>query len=197
MPKFAHLILISLLLLSISIIRISGLPTIAIVPGAWQSPIHYTKLTTLLRSEGYPVISRPHPSVDSLFPAHRTATGDAAAIHNNILLPLIEEEGEEIVLVMHGYGGLVGSAASVGWSRVERREKGLPGGIIGVIFIAAFVSRAGNSMAGLMPGGRLEDWVLQYVRTLRNPPPPKKEKSSFGRDEKEKKERQMAHTSDP
>lgn len=165
-----------LLLLLISITQISGLPTIVIVPGAWQSPIHYTKLTTFLRSEGYPIVSRSHPSVDSLLPARRTSAGDAAAIHDNVLFPLIEEEGQDVVLVMHGYGGLVGSAATVGWSRVERREKGLPGGVIGVIFIAAFVSRIGNSMAGLMPGGRLEEWVLKYVRTLRYPPSPKKTK---------------------
>lgn len=165
-PSFTHPILALLLLLSISIIPISGLPTIAIVPGAWQSPIHYTKLTTLLRAEGYTVISHPNPSVDSLLPSLRTAAGDAADIYRYILLPLIVQEGEDVVLVMHGYGGLVGSAAAGfgGLSRVERRGRGLPGGIIGMIFIAAFVSRDGGSMAGLLPGGELEEWVLQYVR---------------------------------
>ena len=74
---------------------------------------------------------------------------------------MVETESE-IVLVMHSYGGVVGSSAAKGFWRKERKEKGKDGGIIHLVYIAAIVLDEGISLkAGL--GGELPPWVKIHV----------------------------------
>ena len=142
-------------------------PGLVLVPGAWHSPVHYTELVGLLSGAGYRVASQRLPSCNSANPDAQSATGDADAIRDNLILPQLDL-GKEVVMIMHSYGGSPGSAAAKGLSLADRRAAGKPGGIIGLIVICGFLANTGQSLKGILPGGVFDPWVVIYVR---RPPP--------------------------
>ncbi|KAK0660086.1 hypothetical protein QBC41DRAFT_360233 [Cercophora samala] len=54
------------------------------------------------------------------------------------------------VVIMHSYGGKVGTNALHSLSREARSQKGLKGGIIQLIYVCAFAPAEGQSMAALI-----------------------------------------------
>lgn len=139
----------------------NGKPVIAVIPAAWHSPIHYQLYTTALRSAGYASVSERLPSCDSPDPKSQTVATDAAFIRERLLLPAINR-GREIVVIMHSYSGGPGSMAAKGLSVAERRAAGQPGGIVGLIFLSAFVAHDGQTLVS-GSGGQLSPWVNQKV----------------------------------
>ena len=139
-------------------------PVIALVPGAWHSPIHYSTLIVLLRSKGYQVVTHRNPSCDSDDPNAQSVSSDAAFIRSNLLLPQIDA-GKDVILAMHSYGGCPGAVAAKGLSKAELAAKGKKGGIIGLLFICAFLANEGDSLLSKLPGQVFDPWVISYVRT--------------------------------
>ena len=139
-------------------------PTIVLVPGAWHSPVHYAELAARLRRGGFPVVSLRNPSVGSNNPNAQSAAGDAASIRNNLLLPQIDA-GNDIILAMHSYGGCPGATAAKGLSKQEMAAQGRKGGIIGLIFICALLTKDGESLLSKLPGQVFDTWVIQYVKS--------------------------------
>ena len=139
----------------------SSLPTIVLVPGAWHSPIHYKQLTTLFEESGYAVSTSPLPSLNPADPEATTTTSDSTFIAEKLIAPLLEE-GKDIVLVMHSYGGSPGSVAARGLSKTERMSQDLQGGIIGLVFIAALLASEGASLLDMV-GGKFHPWVQVNV----------------------------------
>ncbi|XXG98399.1 hypothetical protein Hte_004722 [Hypoxylon texense] len=151
-------------------------PTILLVQGSFQLPEVYRKLVSALTAEGFPVI---HPSLPSLTDPERpdfaltTLTDDANVVQAE-LQRLIEGEGKQVLVLMHSYGGLVGSEATLeGFSWAKRSEQGLAGGVIHLLFLAAFILPVGQSVTGAFgtspnleekPGGRFT--IRDAARTL-------------------------------
>lgn len=139
-------------------------PTILILPGASQSPTHYAHLTHLLLLSSYPVLIATLPSLNARGPI--TAAHDAAFIRKSLLLPVLDDEKRDVVLLMHSYSGVPGSAAAVGLGQGER-DKGegegeRKGVVLGQVFLAALVVRGGDDqdvkgVFGEMPGHIVED----------------------------------------
>ncbi|KAL6720365.1 hypothetical protein ACLMJK_002286 [Lecanora helva] len=144
-------------------IRAAGVkfPTIAIIPDAWHSPIHYSALTTYLSQAGYRVVTQRLPGCNSQIPALQSSAVDAAYVRNNVLLPEINS-GVEVVLVAHSYGGCPAAVAAKGLSVSERREVNQQGGVVELIFICGYITRASNSLKKSLPGGKLGSWVVNY-----------------------------------
>ncbi|KAI0413566.1 alpha/beta-hydrolase [Xylaria grammica] len=125
-------------------------PTILLVQGAFQLPEVYGKLVAALEAKGYPVV---HPALPTLtgqdepdFPTKDLST-DANVIHTE-LERLVEGEGKEVVVLMHSYGGLVGSeAVPEELARRTRAALSLPGGVIHLFYFAALILPAGQSVA--------------------------------------------------
>jgi pimeloyl-ACP methyl ester carboxylesterase len=144
-------------------------PCIVIVPGAWHSTLHYNGLIVLFQQAGYQVSSQKLPSVNPDVPANHTSSTDAAFIRERLLLPLVED-GTDVLLVMHSYGGCPGAAAAKGLSTKDRTADGKTGGIIGLIFIAAFLHHQGDCVFNCV-GGKWESWhcvdVGQQLAPLR------------------------------
>ena len=138
-------------------------PVIALVPGAWHSPIHYSILITLLKARGYQVVTHRNPSCDSDDPNAQSVSSDAAFIRSNLLLPQIDA-GKDVILAMHSYGGCPGAVAAKGLSKAELAAKGKKGGIVGLIFICAFLANEGDSLLSKLPGHVFDPWVISYVR---------------------------------
>ncbi|KAI0444935.1 alpha/beta-hydrolase [Xylaria telfairii] len=127
----------------------SDKPTILLVQGSFQLPDVYGKLVTALEAKGYPVV---HPVLPSLtgqdkpdFSSKNLST-DATAIQNE-LRRLVEGNGKHVVVFMHSYGGLVGSEATPEvLTRAKRAALNLPGGVIHLFYVAAFILSEGQSV---------------------------------------------------
>ena len=122
----------------------------------------YDQLFTHLRIYGYPMISDPLASCASPNPKFKTVAGDADFIRRTLLLPQINA-GNEVVLILHSYGGCPGSAAAAGLSKAARTAAGEEGGIIGLFFMCGFITHEGESLLSILPGDKFNPWVIEYV----------------------------------
>lgn len=115
-------------------------PTIALIPGAWHTPFPiYELVAKLLQEATYPTLPITLPSVGSACPF----TDDLAAIHAAIT-PVVED-GKDVVVVMHSYGGVAGTAALKGLAKTERQRTSLRGGVVRLVYVTAFVPKEGET----------------------------------------------------
>lgn len=117
-------------------------PFFVIVPGASQNPSHYGYLSHLLQLAGYPTFSALLPSVGAA--GKVTAEDDAEYVRNSMLTPVLDHEEHDVILVMHSYSGMPGSAAAKGLGKAERVAQGKKTGVIGQIFIASILPKGGD-----------------------------------------------------
>ena len=130
-------------------------PTIVLVPGAWHGPDVYSSVTKTLGAHGYPTVSLPLPSVGAM-PPNKNFDEDVKAIRD-CLTSLIEKGEKEVILVVHSYTGMPGAEAPKGLGKKERREKGLKGGVVRLVFIMAFAMPEGfQPTAG---GAQMPEWM--------------------------------------
>ncbi|KAM0809592.1 putative AB hydrolase-1 domain-containing protein [Seiridium cardinale] len=134
-------------------------PTIVLVQGSFQLPEVYHKLGDALRGSGYSVNQPPLPSLngqDKPDFASKSLTDDALAVRSEV--KRLVEAGERVVLVMHSYGGLVGSeAVTEDLSFAQRRSNGLHGGVVHLFYFAAFILSKGQSVLGAFGGSANND----------------------------------------
>ncbi|CAG8958363.1 hypothetical protein HYFRA_00011040 [Hymenoscyphus fraxineus] len=126
-------------------------PTIVIVQGSFQTPLVYADLFNKLTEKGYPTIHPKLPSCTDVshpdFPS-KDLIDDALAVRSAVTR-LVEYESKTVVLVMHSYGGLVGSeAVPPELSYAHRKSKGLEGGVIHLFYFTAFIMEEENSVLG-------------------------------------------------
>jgi pimeloyl-ACP methyl ester carboxylesterase len=114
-------------------------PTVVLVPGAWHAPKIYNKIIPLLESHGYKCRAILLPSIQHPLNKNyeKYYAEDVAAIRDRV--SKIIEEGEDVVLVLHSYGGLVGPDALPGLGKKERTEKGEKGGVVRLVYINAWL----------------------------------------------------------
>jgi Alpha/beta hydrolase family len=113
-----------------------------LVPGASQSPAAYGYLLHLLQLKGYGAFTSLLPSVGATGPV--TATDDADYVRDRLLLPILDVEGHDIILISHSYSGIPASAAALGLGKAERLAAGKTTSVLGQIFIAAVVTPGGD-----------------------------------------------------
>ena len=73
-----------------------------------------------------------------------TASEDAEYVRSCMLLPVLDIEKHDVVLVMHSYGGLPGSAAARGLGKKDRDASGKSTAVLGQIFIASILPHGGD-----------------------------------------------------
>ncbi|KAF9891241.1 hypothetical protein FE257_004805 [Aspergillus nanangensis] len=112
-------------------------PIIVIIPGAYHTPFQYRKISDSLRAGGYEVISSSHIVCSDDVDPEKTFFDDAAAYRKK-LIPFLDQ-GKNAVIVSHSYGSLPAVHTVQGQTVAERAERGLIGGIVGVVNIAGFV----------------------------------------------------------
>jgi hypothetical protein len=134
-------------------------PAIIFVPGAWIPKTSYASFLHALEKEEFTVHYASYPSFDPVDSLNASCERDAEVIRNDVIKPLVEDQGQEVVVLMHSYASMPGSAAASGLSKTERIRNGQSGGVIGLICIGAFLVPQGLSCAGLQ-GGKLPDWIL-------------------------------------
>jgi hypothetical protein len=134
-------------------------PTIVLVPGAWHLPDVFDTVRSILTVRGFPSEAPGHPSIGAE-PPEKTLNDDIVCLHQ--LLLRLADEGKEIVLVLHSYGGVVGSGAVEGLSKAEREKNGKEGGVIIIVYMSAFVVPQGKSLKDML-GGQFLPWMKVEV----------------------------------
>ncbi|KAI1402194.1 Alpha/beta hydrolase fold-1 [Hypoxylon fuscum] len=119
-------------------------PTLLIVHGGWHVPESYVKLTSALRNAGFEVHIPRHISMNQSRPPNADLATDSDLIRS--YATSLVEAGRTVAVLMHSYGGQVGTNALYGLSQSARAAKGLSGGISHLIYMAAFALPEGKSM---------------------------------------------------
>lgn len=119
-------------------------PTLLIVHGAWHVPQSYTKLTSALRAAGFEVHFPRLLSMNQSRPPNADLASDTDFIRS--YATSLVEAGRTVAVLMHSYGGQVGTNALYGLSKRARAAQGQPGGISHLIYMAAFANPEGKSM---------------------------------------------------
>ena len=120
-----------------------------VVQGSFQTPQVYEKFEKSLIALGYPVVHPILPSChmphDADFPK-RTLVDDAYSVRQE-LSRLIERQGKTVCVVLHGYGGVVGSEAILQQFNVAiRQSQGLLGGVVHLFYVSACILAQDQSM---------------------------------------------------
>lgn len=127
-----------------------------LVPGSFSTPIAYDDVVSVLTSppHSYPSsvihsISLPSTNSDrSEGPA--TLQDDAAHVAHAI--EDFADQGYDVVMAMNSYAGFVGSEAGKNLSKASRAKAGKQGGLIALVYIAAFLPTMGQTVKAITGG---------------------------------------------
>ena len=122
-----------------------SLPTIVVIPAACHTPAHYQPLASALQSADFTVAVVPLPSAGAS-PGLRNFDEDVAAIHK--IVSSFVDDGIEVVMLLHSYGGLPGSAAMKGLGAKERARDGKEGGVRRLVYLSSYVLKEGEALPG-------------------------------------------------
>lgn len=122
-------------------------PTILLIPGAWHQANAVEDVAIILRAQRYPVHTMALLSVGG--PTSTTVADDAEDIRQRYLTPLVTQ-GKEVIVVMHSYSGIPGTESIKGFARKDLAAQGKKGGVIGLLYITAFLVAAGQSVASIL-----------------------------------------------
>lgn len=143
---------------------------IVVVPGAWHPSTLYKTLENALRGYGYTAITANHPSLNSRNPQADSCSADADEVRRYILR-LVECDGRDVVVLCHSYGGISGGGAAHGLSKTSRVKQGQNGGVIGLVYLSAFVVPENATLLQIMGGKHapylVPDQVCQTWSLLR------------------------------
>ena len=117
-------------------------PVFILVPGASQSPAHSGYLQHLPMAHDYSVLSALLPSVDSSAPV--TVRDDTDYVRSHMLLPLLDGEKHDVIIISTSYSGLPASAAAYGLGKADRVAEGKMTSVLGQFFIASVLTKGGE-----------------------------------------------------
>jgi pimeloyl-ACP methyl ester carboxylesterase len=119
----------------------SSKPAIVFVTGSFCPPSFYDNISTILRSRGYELSIPPLRTVGKKPGPAPTMYDDAAGVAAEVTK--FADQGKDVVLIAHSYGGVVASQAVQGLSKKEREQQGKTGGVVRVAYMTALVPDLG------------------------------------------------------
>ncbi|KAK5273220.1 hypothetical protein LTR96_002852 [Exophiala xenobiotica] len=133
----------------------SNKPVIIFVPGAWHPPSCFQPVMDRLEAAGYETHGVSLPSVGA--PPEQqlqTIKPDVEAIQD-IVRPIVTDQGKDVLLVFHSYGGVVGGESVQGLEKASREKEGKRGGISHLYYCCAFALPEGVSLMDALQGKNL------------------------------------------
>jgi hypothetical protein len=131
--------------------------TIVFVPGAWHTSAGFSAVMDLLATYNYPSIGLHLPSVSGT-PVVKDMEPDKALIRSTVTK--LVEDGKDVVVVSHSYGGAPANSSLEGLSKTEREKAGKKGGVVASAMISAFLLDVGES---LLNGAKPAPWTTTEV----------------------------------
>jgi pimeloyl-ACP methyl ester carboxylesterase len=145
-------------------------PTFLLIPGAWHLPAYLDPVISYLSNHSYPSVAVTLPAVNS-YPAVTSIQSDVTVAAD--ALTALLNNGSDVIVVMHSYGGMVGTDAvgkvvaeraghgnGGGSSPCKRKVKKKSGKIRRLVYVAAHIPLEGQTLFEAI------DWAVQ------EPPPP-------------------------
>ncbi|EZF34572.1 hypothetical protein TMEN_8350 [Trichophyton mentagrophytes] len=128
-------------------------PVILIIHGAWQHPAYYQAFVQVLQSRGYETYCPRLPSCNGQVPPTKSLQDDVQFIRQ--FTAQLTDAGKLVDVIMHSYGGIVGTDALCKFGIAERSRRGLAGGVRNLIYLTSFVPHKGQSLVGIFEGQSL------------------------------------------
>ncbi|KAF2231058.1 hypothetical protein EV356DRAFT_315830 [Viridothelium virens] len=137
-------------------------PTIVVIHAAAQPPPLYQPLADALQKAGFPVEIVDYPSAGYNVPKMQNNNADLAATRN--VVSTLIESGEDVIVFMHSYGGIVGTGALQHLGEAQREKEGKKG-VIRLVYAAAFALREGETVPN---AGKIDEikWYGQYFEDI-------------------------------
>lgn len=130
--------------------------TFVLVPGAWHPASALDPIAKPLSDAGYTVRGIDLPSCGAEPPLSEFGP-DVDAISKAIAEEA--DRGQDVVVFMHSYGGIVGTESCRGLGKKERVAAGKKGGVVRLIYCTAFLVGEGGLSA---TGGEMMDIMLTF-----------------------------------
>ena len=121
-------------------------PAIVLVHGAWHVPEHYTDFIQQLQQAGFEVFCPRLPTCDASKRLTADMFADAQVVRSKVIALI--DQSREIIMLLHSYGGAVGTEAVKDLSLSECAAKGQQGGVIRLIYMCGFMLQVGESVGG-------------------------------------------------
>ncbi|KAK8054235.1 hypothetical protein PG996_013536 [Apiospora saccharicola] len=142
-----------------SVLRLFGMasskPIILMVHGAWHLPFMYDSLKEELEMLGYEFLCPKLKTVGA--DSHGMTWEEDKEVIVDLVKPLFDQ-GREIIIVGHSYGGIPGCAATQGNGVHERAAAGKKGGFRHIVYLAGFaIPQRGMSLRQTF-GGEYAPW---------------------------------------
>jgi pimeloyl-ACP methyl ester carboxylesterase len=122
--------------LDLASVKTMSKPAFVFVHGAWHTPGCWRKVTDILESQGYRTSCPALPSTHASPPIPDLAP-DADAVRSAVTRLL--DEGLEVVVVCHSYGGIPTCEGLRDLDVKSRKENNSPGGVIRLVYISAYM----------------------------------------------------------
>ncbi|OAA72892.1 hypothetical protein LEL_08676 [Akanthomyces lecanii RCEF 1005] len=133
-------------------------PALVFVPGAWHSAETWDRVIAEVNPKGYKSIAVTLPS--TLGNPAATFGDDVKAVQQVIRQET--ELGNDVVLVIHSYGGSVGNSAVKGFSRQSEGRADIRANVIGLVMIATGFTATGVAFLEAMGGDPPPSWKLNH-----------------------------------
>ena len=121
-----------------------ALPSIVLIHGAWHTPFVYKKFIEALRKVGIEVHCPLLPTSNGSRPPQASFVDDVAAART--VTQSLVDASKQVLVIMHSYGGAVGSNALQDLSISHRARSNLPGGVTQLIYMCAYILPNGGSL---------------------------------------------------
>ncbi|KAI1171684.1 Alpha/beta hydrolase fold-1 [Nemania sp. FL0916] len=144
-------------------------PIIFFSPGGYHSPWVFDNVSAALKERGFEATATSLVSVGA--PDANIGLQDDVDHVRPQLVKLIDE-GKEIILVGHSYGGLVVTNVAEGLGVKQRAAQGKTGGILMIIYMAALVLPAGTNISANYSPEAGWDKADGKFKNFINPPEP-------------------------
>ncbi|KAH9885907.1 alpha/beta-hydrolase [Xylariomycetidae sp. FL2044] len=128
-------------------------PTLVLVPGACARPEFYDTVVEPVRAKGYEMkglhLPCVAPSPEPYDHDPPNMYDDAAFIAKEV--EKLADEGKDVVLVTHSYGGAPATQSTKGLTKAERQKEGKPGGIVRLAYMTSLVPALGQTAGAVLP----------------------------------------------
>ena len=121
-------------------------PAIVLVHGAWHVPEHYSDFIQHLQHAGFEVSCPRLPTCDEAKRPTADMFSDAQVVRDQVFS--IIDKSREVIMLLHSYGGVVGTEAVNGLSVSKRATRGLKGGVVHLIYMCGFMLQVGECIGG-------------------------------------------------
>ncbi|KAI1078522.1 alpha/beta-hydrolase [Whalleya microplaca] len=136
------------------------LPTIILVHGAWSTPAIYQPYITALEAAGFTVHCPRLPSCSGVSPPTASFTEDVACVQTLLHSLTTTNPGQRILLIMHSYGGAVGTDAVSGLLATNPSAQA---SIVHLLYLCAYILVPGSCVWDIVEEAGVAPLWSQYV----------------------------------